>query len=92
MRETRGAGQRLTGAAGYQGVRRIAVEGHPAVILGVAGLLAALPSVPWGARSTIRNGALSVLLAGAMIYPDHLATRITSLKEGGGAKQGAEGE
>ncbi len=31
---------------GYQGVRKIAVEGHPAVILGVTGVLAALPSIP----------------------------------------------
>lgn len=59
--------------SGYQYVKNIAVNGHPTVILSVAGVAAALPSIPFGARAIGRNAVLAVGLASVMIYPDHLS-------------------
>ncbi|PXF49363.1 hypothetical protein BWQ96_00937 [Gracilariopsis chorda] len=61
---------------GYQAVKKIAVNGNPAVILSAAGVLGAAPSLPFGVRTTIRNAGLGVAVAAVMIYPDHLRSYI----------------
>lgn len=42
--------------AGYQSVKRVLVNGHPAVILAVAGIAAAAPSIPCKSGEHLKNG------------------------------------
>lgn len=58
--------------SGYQGVKRVFVNGHPVIILSLSAVAAALPSVPFGPKAVFRNVGLITALTSVMIYPDHL--------------------
>ncbi|CDF36268.1 unnamed protein product [Chondrus crispus] len=60
---------------GYQAVKRVIQNGHPAVILTAAGIAAAAPSFPFGPQAIVRNVGLTLTLTAVMIYPDHLKTK-----------------